>query len=122
LALGCHIDPKQSMPSVPPLYEQVQQGSARRRARDRALAWLERPSYGVAVAAGALFGIGSAIVDSLDRELPSLMPRPPLSPGQTLVEALSRAVLYAVIAVGAAALLRFARWAYFRARFGAQAT
>ena len=110
------------MPSVPPLYDQVRQGSARRSARDHALAWLGRPSYGIAAAAGALFGFGSAIVDGLDRQLPSLMPRPPLSLGQTLVEALSRAALYAVFAVCAAALLRFARWAYFRARFSARAT
>jgi hypothetical protein len=105
------------MPSVPPLYEQVRDGAARRSARDRALAWLGRPSYGVAAAAGALFGVGSALVDSLDRRLPSLMPLPPLSLSQTLVEALSRAALYTVFAVGAAALLRFGRWAYYRARF-----
>ena len=110
------------MPSVPPLYDQVRLGSARRSARDRALAWLGRPSYGIAAAAGALFGVGSAIVDNLERQLPSLMPRPPLSLGQTLVEALSRATLYAVFGVSAAALLRFARWAYFRARFSARAT
>src|SRR5688572_21939295 len=107
------------MPSVPPLYDQVRQGSARLRAHERALGWLGRPSYGIAAAAGALFGVGSAIIDSLDRQLPSLMARPPLSLGQTLVEALSRAALYTVFAVCAAALLRFARWAYFRARFSA---
>ena len=110
------------MASMPPLYDQVREGSARLRARERALAWLGRPSYGIAAAAGALFGVGSAIVDSLDRRLPSLMPSPPLSLGQTLVEALSRAALYTVVAVGAAALLRFGRWAYFRACFGARAT
>src|SRR5690242_11962356 len=110
------------MASVPPLYDQVCEGSARVRARERALGWLGRPSYGIAAAAGAVFGVGSALVDSLDRRLPSLMPRPPLSLGQTLVEGLSRAALYTVLALCAAALLRFARWAYFRARFSARAT
>jgi hypothetical protein len=107
---------------VPPLHDQVREGSARRSARDRALAWLGRPSYGVAAAVGALIGVGSAMVDSLDRRLPGLMPQPPLSLGQTLVEALSRAALYTVLALCIAAVLRFARWAYFRARFGARAT
>jgi hypothetical protein len=110
------------VPSVPPLYDQVREGSARRSARDRALAWLGRPSFGVAAATGAVFGVGSAIVDSLDRQRPSLMPLPPLSLSQTLVEALSRAALYAIFAVCAAAVLRFGRWAYFRARFGTRAT
>ena len=110
------------MPSVPPLYDQIRQGSARIRARDRALAWLGRPSFRVAIVVGALVGVGSAIVDSIDRRLPSLMPRPPLSVQQTAVEVLYRATLYAVLAVGAAALLRLARWAYYRARFNARAT
>ena len=107
------------MPSVPPLYDQMRQGSAHTRARERALAWVGRPNLGVAAATGALLGVGSAIVDSVNRRLPSLMPLPALTLRQTLVEILSRATVYAVIFVCAAAVLRFTRWAYFRARFGA---
>ena len=110
------------MPSVPPLYDQVREGSTRQRARDRALAWLGKPSYGGAAATGALFGAASAIVDSVGRRLPSLMPVLPLSFRQTLFEILNRAAFYAVVAVCAAAVLRFARWVYFRARFNARAT
>jgi hypothetical protein len=109
------------MSSVPPLYDQIRDGSARIRARDRALAWLGRPGYGAAAAAGALLGVGSAVVDSVDRRLPSLMPRPTLTLGQTILEVWNRALLYAAVFVGAAVLLRFMRWAYFRARFGAPA-
>ena len=110
------------MASVPPLYDQVREGSARVRARERALAWLGRPSYRVAAAAGTLSGIGSAVVISVERRLPSLMSLPQLSLRQTLVEVLYRAAIGAALALCAAALVRFARWTYFRVRFGVRAT
>ena len=108
--------------SVPPLYDQVRDGSARIRARERALAWLGRPPYATAAAIGALLGVGSAIVDFLERTLPSLMPLPPFSARQMLEAMPMSAVAGATLAICAAALLRFTRWAYFRARFGVRAT
>ena len=110
------------MTSVPPLYDQVREGSARAGARARALARLGRPSYALAAAAGILFGIGSALVEFLDRALPSLMPHAPFTLNQMLAAMPGRAVIGGALAVTGAAVLRFARWAYFRARFGAQAT
>ena len=108
--------------SVPPLYDQVRDGSRRVRARERAVAWLGRPPYAAAAGIGALLGVGSAIVDFLERALPSLMPLPPFTARQMLGAMPVRVVTGATLAIGAAALLRFTRWAYFRARFGARAT
>jgi hypothetical protein len=108
--------------SVPPLYDQVREGSARVRARERAVAWLGRPPYAITAGVGALFGVSSALVAIIERWLPSLMPLPPLTTRQMLVGIPVRAAYGAGLFLIAAVLLRFTRWAYFRARFGARAT
>ena len=110
------------MSSVPPLYDQVRQNASRAQARERALAWLGRPSYAGAAAAGASFGIGLAIVSIGARWLPSLNALSRLTGVQALEQISWGAVSGAVLAVIAAALLRLGRWAYYRARFGARAT
>ena len=110
------------MGSVRPLYDQVRQRSSRARARERALAWLRQPSYAVAAVAGASFGVGLAIVAIAEHWLPSLNPLPPLTGRQALAQIAWSVVSGAVFTVITAALLRLARWAYYRARFGARAT
>jgi hypothetical protein len=101
------------MASVPPLYDQVRKGSARVRARERALGWLGRPSYGIAAAGGrpARRRLGDRRQSGAPAAKASCRDRAVARPDP--VEALSRAALYAVLAICAAALLRFARWAYF---------
>ena len=110
------------MTSVPPLYDQVRESSARAGARARALARLGRPSYALAAAVGILLGIGSALMEYLDRALPSLMPHAPFTAHQMFASMPGRAIIGGALAVAGAALLRFTRWAYLRARFGAPAT
>ena len=124
LSLGVRLPHRSRsiMPSVPPLHDQVRTASRRTRAYERALSWCARPSFSGAAILGASFGVGSTLVTLLEQWIPVLAPRSAFTAPELLGELAWRVAVDTVLALSLAALVRAARWAYFRARFGARAT
>ena len=102
------------------MYEQVRRGSARVRARERALARLRTISYPAAAALGATVGGAVTLGRHLERMLPSLNPQPPVWQG--LGPDLLFMVTSGALAAPLALLLKraTARW-YLRVRFNERA-
>jgi hypothetical protein len=104
----------------PPLYNQVQRGSARIRARDRVLGRLRPVSYRVAAATGAAFGALVTLTTHVERVLPSLNPQVPAWQGfgPDLLFTTVSGALFLPLAI---LVKRVVASLYLRIRFGARA-
>jgi hypothetical protein len=104
----------------PPLYDQVQRGSARIRGRDCALARLRTISYPTATALGAALGAVATLGDHLARVFPSLNPQLPAWHGlgrDLLFTTLCGALVVPLALMAKRAVARV----YLRVRYGERA-